>query len=152
MDGDGPFYGGGRQSGDASGWETTRPGFPHGPKRGRNCRIRAEPSRQAVSGCRRRNRGRRVSAASVRSEKPGLIVANPQKTRRDEKRRPENPARLFLCPASRTGASFRCSYLPEVDALAAVCEFALGMLTYPLTWSLPTLLMTSSSGSRVPEM
>jgi len=40
--------------------------------------------------------------------------------------------------------------LPDFEALAEVCEFAFGMLTYPLMVFLPTLLTTISSGICVP--
>src|SRR5262249_48046094 len=51
-------------------------------------------------------------------------------------------------PALRLGLRL-CIYFPELEADAG-CEFAFGMLTYPLTVSLPTLLTTNSSGILVP--
>jgi len=54
----------------------------------------------------------------------------------------------FRGPALRRGLRL-CIYFPELEADAG-CEFAFGMLTYPLTVSLPTLLTTNSSGILVP--
>jgi len=45
----------------------------------------------------------------------------------------------------------RYAYRPDVETFCAEA-LALGTLTYPLTVSLPTLLMTISSGILVPEV
>ena len=67
-----------------------------------------------------------------------------------KKRRADCSARLFMRLATVAGGIL-LFYFPDFAVLAAVCEFALGMLTYPLIVSLPTLLITISSGIFVPE-
>jgi hypothetical protein len=81
-----------------------------------------------------------MSGANKAPGKRAYILAETQK-----KKAGTMSARLLILPPSCFAGLNLALYLPEVE-LAAGCEFAFGMLTYPLTVFLPTLFTTISSG------